>query len=396
MALFSLIFDAFNGSDAGSTSMLKRLASFRVLTEDPATEPDQKGILVTGPDPGRESPLERPVNFRDFTGLLTPLGNEENLRVGGFASVGEYVYLGSITVAVKAFLRKLDDNDEPMSLEELRKRVDREARTWITLQHPRIVPLMGICLGFQKDSNTIPSLVTPWYKHGHVMHYLSKNPDVLRIPLITDIAKGLRYLHRHSIIHGDVKPQNALVDDYGRVVLCDFGRTRVEDCIGYTTVNSTSLVYVAPEIGTGGRDAAVTMPGDVYSFAITSLQIVTGSLPFVREQTGSAAMYLLWTGERPNRHSHVSDKDDRVWYVNTENDDNFWAVLHSCWQQDALCRLNMDQVVHRLDSILHRRGIWEDPEDDPEALAPPMPTSDASSSRNPQSSSLWLRIMGRG
>ena len=37
-----------------------------------------------------------------------------------------------------------------------------------------------------------------------------------------DVIAGLMYLHSHNIVHGDIKPENLLIDSNGRTKFCDF------------------------------------------------------------------------------------------------------------------------------------------------------------------------------
>jgi serine/threonine protein kinase len=63
------------------------------------------------------------------------------------------------------------------------------------------------------------------------------------------LFKALRYLHAEEIIHGDVCPENILVDpDTGRLQLCDFGQARMEDDPVDIGVWTHSLRYLPPEL----------------------------------------------------------------------------------------------------------------------------------------------------
>ena len=89
-----------------------------------------------------------------------------------------------------------------------------EAVMWKLLTHPNIVPLLGITLSpFQ--------LVSEWIAGGPLQNHIKAHPDADRLELVgvhpigsiphllhhqlSDIAKGLCYLHSCNVIHGDLK-----------------------------------------------------------------------------------------------------------------------------------------------------------------------------------------------
>ena len=92
------------------------------------------------------------------------------------------------------------------------------------------------------------------------------------------IARGMNYLHtlEPSVLHRNLKSQNLLVDDGGRVKVSDFGWSR------HATIDSGKTFFhgwqwVAPEILNGAR---FTASSDVYSFAMVAWETLTQSLPF--------------------------------------------------------------------------------------------------------------------
>jgi serine/threonine protein kinase len=99
------------------------------------------------------------------------------------------------------------------------------------------------------------------------------------------IARGLGYLHSVEIVHGDVKPQNVLFDADFEAHLSEFGLDRltmvnvpgpIESAASSSSLTTTpvgSLGYVAPEAVLTGQ---VTKEGDIYSFGIVLLEILTG------------------------------------------------------------------------------------------------------------------------
>ncbi|KAL2085301.1 hypothetical protein ACEWY4_018621 [Coilia grayii] len=100
-----------------------------------------------------------------------------------------------------------------------------------------------------------------------------------------DIARGLQYLHAHSIGHLDVKPANVIVSDTGVCKLADFGCSlKLEqsgDLSPLTTHLGGTYTHRAPEL-LKGED--VTLKADVYSFAITLWQLIARELPYTGDR----------------------------------------------------------------------------------------------------------------
>lgn len=105
-----------------------------------------------------------------------------------------------------------------------------------------------------------------------------------RLHALGQIADALDYVHYCGIIHCDVKPTNILVaTDFcrGGAVLIDFGvaRALAEDVHQKRPLRiQASLPYLAPELLRGQMPTAVT---DEYALACTTVELLTGSPPFV-------------------------------------------------------------------------------------------------------------------
>lgn len=129
-----------------------------------------------------------------------------------------------------------------------------------------------------------------------IMEYLSGGSltrllDVFRVlPLPSvkrfarDILQGLRFLHRHGIVHRDVNPNNVLLTTEGVCKLSDFGcsakmnRLRNEAAEAVLPVGTPA--YMAPEVA---ALQPASPASDVWSFGVMVHHLLTGELPYAPE-----------------------------------------------------------------------------------------------------------------
>jgi serine/threonine-protein kinase len=95
------------------------------------------------------------------------------------------------------------------------------------------------------------------------------------------VLQGLAVAHREGILHRDVKPENVILVDDGRIKIGDFGLARP---VNNATDTGKSLLgtvaYIAPELLT--RTSADSR-SDLYSVGIMLYEMLTGTQPFVGE-----------------------------------------------------------------------------------------------------------------
>jgi PAS domain S-box-containing protein len=97
------------------------------------------------------------------------------------------------------------------------------------------------------------------------------------------LAAALSQVHRQGLVHKELKPANALVDDGGRVWLTGFGIAsrlpRERQASVPPDFIAGTLEYMSPE-QTGRMNRSMDTRSDLYSLGVTLYQMLTGGLPF--------------------------------------------------------------------------------------------------------------------
>jgi PAS domain S-box-containing protein len=101
--------------------------------------------------------------------------------------------------------------------------------------------------------------------------------------LAINLATAVGQVHRHGLIHKDIKPANLLVDAAGNVRLTGFGMaSRLPHERQHPAPPETiagTFAYMAPE-QTGRMNRSVDARSDLYSLGVTLYEVLTGVLPF--------------------------------------------------------------------------------------------------------------------
>ena len=163
----------------------------------------------------------------------------------------------------------------------------KEARTVATLNHPNIVQVYA----FGEDMEQ-PFIVMELVDGGRMDQLIAGGKtlsETQALDIGADVAEGLAAANRLGMTHGDVKPQNILLDREGVAKLIDFGLSRRfrggKPGQRDTRVAGTPY-YIAPEIVQGH---AVDHRADMYSLGATLYHALAGAPPF----KGSSPMEVM-------------------------------------------------------------------------------------------------------
>lgn len=163
-----------------------------------------------------------------------------------------------------------------------RARLVREGRILGQLAHPNLVEILDIHLtpphSGEAETALILGLVEGVDLRRLMVAFAPLMPLIVA-PVAAQVARALSYLHRHGVIHRDVKPANVLIDPRGHARLCDLGVAHVlaSPRPGDAGRVLGSPAFVAPECLDG--DTA-TAAADLYALGVLLYQGLTGRRPF--------------------------------------------------------------------------------------------------------------------
>ncbi|KAH8810362.1 kinase-like domain-containing protein, partial [Flagelloscypha sp. PMI_526] len=231
-----------------------------------------------------------------------------------------------------------------------------EAVLWHQLNHPNILPLLGV--SFDAFPNRV-CFVSPLMKNGDIMSYVkreSSNVDT-RLTLLFGVAKGIQYLHEMEICHGDIKGINILIDSTRQPRIADLGISSIvvsqSETLQFANATSHgfrgSLRWAPPEVILPRRfqKAHNSSTRDIYAFGCTMLEVLTGEFPFSEEQQDPAILFLIIEGERPKQPaSHIIPLP-------------VWDLIERCWDHDPDARATIVDIIETFHLLMDIRPATE-------------------------------------
>ena len=213
---------------------------------------------------------QSPQRFGDYE-LIGRLGS------GGFGTVwrAREVSLGRI-VALKVLNADLADDPDWV------RRFHREARIAASLDHPAIPAI------YRFGEVDGVHYIAMRFIEGMTLARLARDTGPMPVTdvrmVLEPVGDALDYAHRESVVHGDIKPLNIMVEGSGRAWLMDFGLARPVLTSGTARSFTQSLAglagtlpYISPE---QFQDEPPAPASDRYAIGVTAYELLTGALPF--------------------------------------------------------------------------------------------------------------------
>lgn len=175
------------------------------------------------------------------------------------------------TVALKVMHRSLAEDPSFV------RRFIGEAKSVARLSHPNVVHVFD--QGTDNDVVYLSMEYVPGKTLRDILRERGRLPAREALEIMIPVLAALGAAHQAGMVHRDVKPENVLMTDDGRVKVVDFGLARAIEATNQTRtgVMIGTIGYMAPEQVTTG---AADVRSDVYAAGIMLFELVTGQQPY--------------------------------------------------------------------------------------------------------------------
>lgn len=160
------------------------------------------------------------------------------------------------------------------------ERFTTEAKAVAKLDHPNIVPVYDF-----GEFEGQPFFAMAYVDGESLADRVSRDgplPPTTAAKMMIDIIAAVQHAHDRGVIHRDIKPQNILIQESGKVQVTDFGLAKFQDTNSTLTRNGQILgtpAYMPPEQAVGDS-SSFGERADIYSLGATLYYLLTARPPF--------------------------------------------------------------------------------------------------------------------
>ncbi|KAL8048777.1 hypothetical protein ABFX02_07G088900 [Erythranthe guttata] len=245
------------------------------------------------------------------------------------------------------------------------------------IRHKNVVKMLSVCESVDFQGNDFKALIYEFKANGSLDKWLYCNREQekgqsetqlryldikQRLNIAIDIAQAVEYLHcgtNSTIVHGDLKPSNILLDQDMTAYVGDFGLAKIISSIHSSQESSGTIGirgtigYVPPEYGTSNT---ITTKGDVYSYGILVLEMFTNRRPTDDSFMDHVNLHNFVVAALPDRVMEIVDSLIRIGpHQNSSKIEDFMASIISigvsCSKEVPRERMLMKDVINELQKI---------------------------------------------
>ncbi|KAK8941527.1 Tyrosine-sulfated glycopeptide receptor 1 [Platanthera guangdongensis] len=307
--------------------------------------PPIDSVFIMVPNPLNSLPKN--LTMADILKATNNFDQEYIIGSGGFGMV----YRATLSDGSKIAIKRLSSEMRLME-REFRAEVEALSRA----QHKNLVSLQGYCM--HRNSCL---LIYSYMENNSLDYWLHEREDSgsmldwpTRLKIAQGTGRGLFYIHRicePHIVHRDIKSSNILLNEEFQAHVADFGLSRL--ILPYDTHVTTDLVgtlgYIPPEYG---QTWVATLRGDIYSFGVVLLELLTGRRAVDLFQPKEASELVAWVNRMrcQGKQNQVFDPlfkgkgfEEQMLKV--------FVVASMCVNENPLKRPTIGEVVDWLETV---------------------------------------------
>jgi len=238
----------------------------------------------------------------------------ELIGVGGMSYVYKATDLkdGS-TVAVKIL------KDEFAGNSDLVRRFRNESKAVRMLNHENIVKVLDV-----NFSDSVQYIVMEYLDGITLKSYIGKRGALTwkqTVFFSEQLLRALQHAHDRGIVHRDMKPQNVMITDGGKLKVMDFGIARFSRSSLHTITDRAigTVHYISPEQAKGEETDS---RADIYSVGVMMYEMCTGKLPFDSDNAVSVAL------------KQISDRAEKINSVNPDVPEGLQSIIEKAMEKD--------------------------------------------------------------
>lgn len=213
-------------------------------------------------------PINIPFSFNGYR-FLTILGFGSTSIVG-LVEEEETCLLFSAKIMPKRYLEEKNLIDQ----------IQKEIAVMGEVNHPNIAKIYRTFELRNRIDETYIILIMEYCENGDLLTYATEHgfkSEYEKYKIMKGFLEAIKYLHKRGISHGDIKPENIMIDSDFNAKLSDFGYCRTTLVAGDEAKCGT-LYYAAPELFINGEFD--TLKSDIWSIGITLYCLSENSFPY--------------------------------------------------------------------------------------------------------------------